>query len=672
MTAADLPPGTSPRDRKMFEFASRDRRYAKHLPTALRELLPKEQSGKGGIRATVVKMSLPVLHKCANGGGDEDVIERCTECQAGRFHVRECDVHGTCTWESTGKPGVMSCRQCQTAGVAADGRGFVPVGVPVKSVPPDDKAFPPGKLEWVSTARLAADSVVLASKLPRDINGIVGLPRSGMIPASIIASHLHLPLYELTTKGKLNRLSHGSRGDHFGFNHPTGGRLAVVDDTVYSGSAMKRARLAMTRLGHKAVYAVVYSRLMVLPESVGAVDLYARELPTPHLLEWNVANNGPFAGHAGPSGAPYYRSGLAVDLDGIIVHDAESGGDVGEAHLVPRTITAPLIITGRCESTRTVTENHLRAVGVKWSRLEMLPTGEPADAQTIAAHKAKHYAASDCGFFVESDPTQAELIHQLTGRPVMCPVAGKVWDVSTPRTPPAALLPRSAVTHVFLPLKGKKVALVHSPATGNPGDRLIELAAEQLLTRFGVAWEVREPYDTLGCDVIALFGGGNYGHVHCKVEAERRRVALMSGLPCVLLPQTAYGTEPGNYTTAFARDVTSLNFITGSVLAPDLVMCYEPPSPIKAAVRARTEFFIRGWEGKWPGRGVDPRAYDGPPAGYLDMVAEAADVHTDSLHVAVCGLIARRSVTLYPTRLHKQKSVWETWLKDLGCKFCDS
>jgi len=33
------------------------------------------------------------------------------------------------------------------------------------------------------------------------------------------------------------------------------------------------------------------------------------------------------------------------------------------------------------------------------------------------------------------------------------------------------------------------------------------------------------------------------------------------------------------------------------------------------------------------------------PAAYLAFVASHAEVHTDSLHIAVCGLIARRRVT---------------------------
>jgi len=47
---------------------------------------------------------------------------------------------------------------------------------------------PPGRpFDFVTTRRLADDAMLLAGLLPADVTGIVGVPRSGMIAASIIA-----------------------------------------------------------------------------------------------------------------------------------------------------------------------------------------------------------------------------------------------------------------------------------------------------------------------------------------------------------------------------------------------------------------------------------------------------------------------------------------------------
>jgi hypothetical protein len=94
-----------------------------------------------------------------------------------------------------------------------------------------------------------------------------------------------------------------------------------------------------------------------------------------------------------------------------------------------------LICTDRPESSRAFTEGQLRHRGVRWERLEMLPDSVPLTAENAALHKARHYRGSGCGFFVESCPAQAEIIHRETGLPVVCPIEGKVWHC--PGAPPA-------------------------------------------------------------------------------------------------------------------------------------------------------------------------------------------------------------------------------------------
>lgn len=233
------------------------------------------------------------------------------------------------------------------------------------------------------------------------------------------------------------------------------------------------------------------------------------------------------------------------------------------------------------------------------------------------------------------------------------------------------LLPPVCAAPIFAPLAGRKVGLVHSPATGNAGDRMIEAAAEQLLRFFGVEYQVQEPDADTPADVLVLFGGGNYGHERCPVEAERRHLALATGKPCVLLPQTAYGTEPGRWEAAFARDPVSRRAIPDSAIGPDLALMYTPGRDLPAATVPRGRFFTTADEGLWKGAGPDPRHLYGRPDDYLEFVAHHAEIVTDCLHVAICGLIAGRDVTLCPTRLHKQRSAWETWLRHLGCKWAD-
>src|SRR5436309_2607763 len=119
------------------------------------------------------------------------------------------------------------------------------------------------------------------------------------------------------------------------------------------------------------------------------------------------------------------------------------------------------------------------------------------------------------------------------------------------------LLPLTAVVPIFAPLLDRRCGVVFYPECGNAGDRLIELATLQLLERFGIVHHVCGDDGPGNADVLLLGGGGNYGHPNCQQEADIRARARATGLPCVLLPQTAYDSEPvwRPYQQAFVRDV---------------------------------------------------------------------------------------------------------------------
>lgn len=333
----------------------------------------------------------------------------CAGCASAEADAYACALHTRCTLDAPIK-GVAHCPSCLNYSPAAS------------LTPPAASRY-----EWISTARLARDATLLAAKVPADCSGIVGVPRSGILPAAAVATLLHLPLFSLARAGKLVPLEAGSRGRSLAQHS---GPLVVVDDTVYSGHALRRARLSLR--GKQALFAAVYAR----PEAAGAADFYARLLPCPHLLEWNLFNNGPAFGRAAPDASRHFKGGIACDLDGILLHDADSGGPPGSPYLTVRLSALPLIVTGRPSSGRAQTEAELRRWGFKWSRLEMRPDATPDTAPAIAAFKARHYAPSPCGFFVESDPAQAALIFARSGKPVICPAAGKVWQPGYDEAPP--------------------------------------------------------------------------------------------------------------------------------------------------------------------------------------------------------------------------------------------
>lgn len=290
------------------------------------------------------------------------------------------------------------------------------------------KAPPEAPWRWVSTAEMISAAVTgLLPKLPDDLAGVCGVTRSGMLPAAALAAHLHLPLWSVSQhQGDPTPLSPGSRGAL-----SRGGRLVIVDDTVYSGAAMRGLRHRLGGAGH--VFAAVYAR----PEAADAVDVHGETLPSPHLLEWNLFNSGILAGHAIN---PALRGGVACDFDGVLCEDLPPGVDeaadpagyaawLADARplQLPRRLPVPLVVTFRRECHRAATLAWCARWGVRVGRLVMHPSAEPLRVFDAAAHKGLAFRDSPCALFVESDPAQAQAIARVAGKPVACPAAGRVF-----------------------------------------------------------------------------------------------------------------------------------------------------------------------------------------------------------------------------------------------------
>lgn len=276
--------------------------------------------------------------------------------------------------------------------------------------------------EWITPEQLIADTLnLLAPKLPNDVAGVVGIPTSGMGPAWALSRRLHLPLWSLSLSGELHQMGHGGRGVTLGYPHAKG-RLIIIDDTAHSGAAIKRARRLLSNLFKDAIFAVVYTH----PKAASRMDVYGRILPDPHLLEWNFFNHGLLKGDCTIPGIAK-TGGVASDFDGVLCYDnAKTQADAIPLHL-PRTVPVPMIITGRAESTRSESEAWLKRWSVRWQKLIMRPDVVPFTTEAIADWKGDTLKDSACAVYVESCAIQSEIIHKVSGKPVICPAARKVF-----------------------------------------------------------------------------------------------------------------------------------------------------------------------------------------------------------------------------------------------------
>jgi orotate phosphoribosyltransferase len=264
---------------------------------------------------------------------------------------------------------------------------------------------PADKLRFVTTQQLAVDVLTLASQVPPKLAGVVGVARSGLLPASLLAMHLHLPLGILREDAK-DAIAAG-HGWRLGKQQRPNGPLLVVDDTVMSGTSLRKSKAiaAKALAGRELLWAAIY----VAPSAKTKPDIWVHDLEAPHFLEWNLFNS-------------VHLPRMAFDYDGILTIDGTT-----RPQYLPRRGEIPLIITGRGEQDRVPSLAWLAQHGVRVRKLIMFPGQTPSDPLPIARYKAEHFAASGLSYFVESDPVQAAEMARLAKRPVICPAAGEVF-----------------------------------------------------------------------------------------------------------------------------------------------------------------------------------------------------------------------------------------------------
>jgi orotate phosphoribosyltransferase len=305
--------------------------------------------------------------------------------------------------------------------------------------PPAPGLRPPlSEWDYVTTGRLVRDTHALCAALPADVDLVAAVPRSGLLPGSLVAYARHLPLVAVSRQRGVTDPGHGVRLDDA--PRPAPRHVLLVDDTAANGGEMA-ACLPLVRAAYpdaRVTRAVVYAH----PRAAAGVDLFVSLYPGPHYLEWNWAN----AGHGAACG---------YDFDGILCRDftpAEVATDDSyraamaaiEPLFLPRRVTVPLVVTARPESTRAITLEWLARHGVRVERLVMrdweFDPGRDWNRQA-AAFKARHYAASPVCLFAESDPAQAAAINEITGKAVLCPKSERVFPPSGNPCPDVEVAP---------------------------------------------------------------------------------------------------------------------------------------------------------------------------------------------------------------------------------------
>lgn len=253
-----------------------------------------------------------------------------------------------------------------------------------------------------------------------DYDLVVGIPRSGMIPAYMIGLYLNVHVTDLESFMDNRPVKKGftRKAKHDLVNAQDARKVLIVDDSIMSGNSLAKTLEGLPdKLRSKVTTLAIYSNKAQRKD----IDNFLEVVPFPRAFEWNIFHRD-LLSHA------------CVDIDGVLCLDpTEYENDDGERyvnfllnakpHIIP-TYKIHSLVTSRLEKYRPQTEAWLKEQGVEYDHLIMLDLPDKESRQKLGAHathKASYFKRmANLEIFIESDISQSQKIMELTGKPVYC------------------------------------------------------------------------------------------------------------------------------------------------------------------------------------------------------------------------------------------------------------
>ena len=261
------------------------------------------------------------------------------------------------------------------------------------------------------------------SSIPKDVDIVVGIPRSGMLVANLVSLYLNKPLADIDGFLAGRVLGLGVRKkfqDDAEYK-----RVLVIDDSVLTGRALLEAKEKLRAANANREY--IFGAPYVTPDKTELVDTYFEILPIPRIFEWNLMHH------------PLI-SNSCMDIDGILCRDPlPEENDDGPAYKkfiseIPvkfgPTEKVKWLVTSRLEKYRALTERWLSKNSIIYENLVMLDLPNKEDrirAGAQARFKAEIYKKTGATLFIESARDQAAEIARLSNKCVVCTDSGEMF-----------------------------------------------------------------------------------------------------------------------------------------------------------------------------------------------------------------------------------------------------
>jgi uncharacterized HAD superfamily protein/hypoxanthine phosphoribosyltransferase len=268
-------------------------------------------------------------------------------------------------------------------------------------------------------------------KLPRELDLVVGIPRSGLLAANLLSLAANIPMTDLDSfiSGKTYSSGVTKRRAVLDQDMAEARRVLIIDDSINGGNAMAEARAKVAHLPNSDHYlfAAVYGSY---PQHAEA-DLIFEVVPQPRLFQWNFMHH-------------KFLEESCVDIDGVLCVDpTHEENDDGIAYQTFLAEAIPLhgptrkigyLVTSRLEKYRSLTEAWLARHRIQYGQLVMLDLPSKAERQRLGVHgsfKADFYKSSPATLFIESEDEQAKRIAALSGKPVLCTETHQLYQSSS-------------------------------------------------------------------------------------------------------------------------------------------------------------------------------------------------------------------------------------------------
>lgn len=245
-------------------------------------------------------------------------------------------------------------------------------------------------------------------------DAVAAIARGGLVPGTMASCMLALPLFILGW-------DRATEATHWVGPAPATGRILLVDDCCATGATMASVRSALLAQGHACATLTITHD----PDTTRHVPDFSHPMRELFRFPWERGEATPAARARRATGAPADRAFeqpfFGLDLDGVFLPDVpralyQSDLQAALSHrqsLEPFT-SLPLytagravVITGRPESDRVVTQSWLEQWGFGALPLECRPLGVGERLEEVARYKAETATRWGCTHFIESEAEQA-------------------------------------------------------------------------------------------------------------------------------------------------------------------------------------------------------------------------------------------------------------------------